>query len=83
MNPVMSRMKLWNLGWNVSQLFSRAMVLKTWNCDETGCFWRALPDKDLLKQTKVVKGPNYVLQLRTFFVNAQGESESSRCHLKI
>ena len=45
-----------------------------WNCDETGCYWKALPDKGLAEKKKECKGGNYRLQF-LFFVNAIGESE--------
>ena len=49
-----------------------------WNCDEMGCFWKALPDKGLAERKKSCKGGKRS-KLRvtiTFFVNALGESES-------
>ena len=40
-----------------------------WNLDETGCFWRALPDKGFNQQVKARKAV-------TFIVNAVGASEA-------
>ena len=48
-----------------------------WNCDETGLFWKALPDKGLAEKKKACKGGKKS-KLRvtiTFFVNSAGESE--------
>lgn len=49
-----------------------------WNVDETGCFWRALPDKGLGQMKKECKGGKKSKHRVTiaFFVNAAGESES-------
>ena len=49
-----------------------------WNMDETGCFWRALPDKGLAETTKECKGGKQSKHRVTiaFFVNGAGESES-------
>ena len=46
--------------------------------DETGCFWRALPDKGLAETTKECKGGKQSKHRVTiaFFVNGAGESES-------
>ncbi len=49
-----------------------------WNCDETGCYWNALPDKGFAEKKKECKGGKKS-KLRVticFFVNATGESES-------
>ena len=49
-----------------------------WNCDETGLFWRALPDKGLAEKKKGCHGGKQSKMRTTllFFVNAFGESES-------
>ena len=49
-----------------------------WNTDETGCFWRALPDKGLGTAKQECKGGKKSKHriTVTFFVNALGESES-------
>ena len=46
------------------------------NCDETGCFWKALPDKGLAEQKKSCKGgkKSKLRVTNTFFVNALGKS---------
>ena len=48
-----------------------------WNMDETGCFWRALPDKGLAQKGKACKGGKKCKQRVTvaFFVNAAGGKE--------
>ncbi|XP_064387951.1 tigger transposable element-derived protein 6-like [Halichondria panicea] len=49
-----------------------------WNCDETGLFWRALPDKGLAVKNQECKGgkESKLRITALFFVNALGESES-------
>ena len=49
-----------------------------WNVDETGCFWKALPDKGLGQMKAECKGGKKSKHRVTiaFFVNAAGESES-------
>ena len=49
-----------------------------WNIDETGCFWRALPDKGFGQRAKECKGGKKCKQRTTvaFIVNAAGGSES-------
>ena len=49
-----------------------------WNTDETGCFWRALPDKGLGTAKQECKGGKKSKHriTVTIFVNALGESES-------
>ena len=49
-----------------------------WNMDETGCFFRALPDKTFSERGKRCKGGKSSKQRVTvaFFVNAAGEKES-------
>ena len=51
-----------------------------WNLDETGCFWRALPDKGFGQRTnlKECKGGKKSKQRMTvtFIVNAAGASEA-------
>lgn len=45
-----------------------------WNTDETGCFWRSLPDKGLAQKKMEHKGgkkPKLHLAV-SFFVNAIG-----------
>ena len=48
-----------------------------WNLDETGCFWRALPEKGFGEKGKECKGGKKAKQRVTiaFIVNATGESE--------
>lgn len=49
-----------------------------WNVDETGCFWKALPDKGLGQmkaECKCGKKSKHRVTI-AFFVNAAGESES-------
>ena len=48
-----------------------------WNLDETGCFWRTLPDKGLCQRAKECKGDKKCKQriTVTFIVNAAGGSE--------
>ena len=48
-----------------------------WSTDETGCFWKALPEKGLAEQKKECKGGKKS-KLRvtiSFIVNAIGESQ--------
>ena len=49
----------------------------TWNEDETGCFFQALPDKTLADAKKACKGGQKAKIRITlaFFVNAAGEKE--------
>ena len=50
---------------------------RIWNMDETGCFWKALPDKGLGQFKKACKGGKKS-KLRVtvaFFVNAAGKKE--------
>ena len=49
-----------------------------WNTDETGCFWRSLPDKGLASAKKECKGgkKSKIRLTILFIVNALGESES-------
>ena len=49
-----------------------------WNIDETGCFWKTLPDKGFAQKTKQCKGGKKCKQRVTvaFVVNAAGESET-------
>ena len=53
----------------------RDTVLKTWNLDESGCFWQALPDKGFNQRTKACKGGKQSKSV-TFLVNAVGTSEA-------
>ena len=48
-----------------------------WNLDETGCYWRALPEKGFGEKGKECKGGKKAKQRVTiaFVVNAAGESE--------
>ena len=59
-----------------------------WNLDETGCFWRALPDKGFSQRTKECKGGKKSEQRMTvtFIVGASEampiviwKSEKPRC----
>ena len=49
-----------------------------WNLDETGCFWRALPDKGFNQRVKARKGGKQSKQriTVTFILNAVGASEA-------
>lgn len=49
-----------------------------WNLDETGCFWKALPDKGLGQKAKQCKGGKISKHRVTvcFIVNAAGKQES-------
>ena len=46
-----------------------------WNMGESGCFFKAQPDKGLVEKGKEAKGGKKSKQrfTRTFFVNAAGE----------
>ena len=48
-----------------------------WNMDDTGSFWRALPDKGFGQKSKQCKGGKKMKQWMTvsFFVNASGKKE--------
>ena len=48
-----------------------------WNMDETGCFWRALPEKGLAQKGSACKGGKKSKQRVTvaIFINASGEKE--------
>ena len=46
-----------------------------WNMDETGQFWRALPDKSLSERRKRCRGGKNSRE-RAFFVSASGENEA-------
>lgn len=50
-----------------------------WNMDETGCFYRALPDKSLSEKAKKCKGGKRSKERLTiaFFVSATGERRKS------
>ena len=57
-----------------------------WNTDETGCFYRALPEKSLADRSKTCRGGKKAKECLTisFFVNAIGEkiigkSANPRC----
>ena len=57
-----------------------------WNMDETGCFWKALPDKGLAQKGKSCKGGKKSKQRITvaFFVNGAGEKgRQTNCYLEI
>ena len=51
-----------------------------WNEDETGCFFRALPDKSLPEEERRCKGGKKTKLRMTvaFFVNAKGEKKKSQ-----
>lgn len=68
----------------VTGWFERIVVLTTgykpedvWNTDETGCFYRALPDKTLSDKKKECRGGKKAKERLTisFFANAAGEKE--------
>ena len=48
-----------------------------WNMDESGCFFKSLPDKGLVEKGKQAKGGNKLKQRLTvpFFLNAAGEKD--------
>lgn len=48
-----------------------------WNMDETGSFWRGLPDTSLNEKGRRCRGGKQAKQRHTwaFFVNAAGEKE--------
>lgn len=50
-----------------------------WNLDETGCFWRALPNKGLCQKSKACKGGKKSKERMTvaLIVNAVGEKEKA------
>ena len=52
-----------------------------WNIDETGCFWKALPDKGFGQKTKQCKGGKKCKQRVTvaFVVNAAGKTDLPVC----
>lgn len=60
------------------QLVGNYKAQDIWNMDETGCFWRALPDKGMAEMKKQCKGGKQSKHRVTiaFFVNGAGESES-------
>ena len=49
-----------------------------WNLDETGCFWKALPEKGFGQKERECKGGNKAKQRLTivFIVNAAGGKET-------
>ena len=55
-------------GWNARDV---------WNMDETGCFWRGLPEKTPEAKERRCTGGKKAKQRLTwaFFVNAEGEKE--------
>ena len=55
-------------GWNAHDV---------WNMDETGCFWRGLPEKTLYVKGRRGTGGKKAKQRLTWalFVNAEGEKE--------
>lgn len=66
----------------VAGWFERLKILITgfkpedvWNTDETGCFFRALPDKTLSEKKKACRGGKKAKERLTisFFVNAEGD----------
>ena len=46
-----------------------------WNMDETGCFWKALPDNWLRTERKIMQGWKKEQITVAFFVNGAGEKE--------
>ena len=48
-----------------------------WNMDESGCFWKALPDKGFAQKGKACHGgkSSKVQLMVAFFVNASGDKE--------
>ena len=66
-------------GWNerAKVLLSGYRKEDVWNTDETGCFYRALPDKTLSVKKKECRGGKKAKERITiaFFVNAAGEKE--------
>jgi len=47
----------------------------TWNVDETGCFWKALPDEGMKTELKGRKKSKHRVTI-AFFVNGAEVSES-------
>ena len=59
----------------INELIEGYSLEHIWNTDESGCFFKALPDKGLVQKGKQVKGYKKSKQRLTvaFFVNATGE----------
>ena len=59
----------------ISELIEGYSLENIWNMDESGCFFKALPDKGLVEKGKQAKGGKKSKQRLTvaFFVNAAGE----------
>ena len=51
---------------HIPSIFKGYEARNIWNCDKTGCYWKALPDKGLAEKKKECKGGkknrNYWLQ---------------------
>ena len=62
----------------LSDILQGYSVKDIWNLDETGCFWRALPDKGLNQRAKACKDGKQSKQriTVTFIVNADGDSKT-------
>ena len=56
-----------------------------WNLDETGCFWKTLPDQGFGQRGKECKGGKNSKQRLTvaFIVNTAGGKGNSDCHWKV
>ncbi|XP_068670968.1 tigger transposable element-derived protein 6-like [Montipora foliosa] len=65
--------------WNerVKELTKGYSPRDVWNEDETGCFWKAMPEKSLSQKEKRCRSGKNEKQRITavFFVNAEGEKE--------
>ena len=65
--------------WNerVKELTKGYSPRDVWNEDETGCFWKAMPEKSLSQKGKRCRGGKNTMQRITagFFVNAEGKKE--------
>jgi len=59
----------------ISELIEGYSLENIWNMDESGCFFKALPEKGLVEKGKQAKGGKKSKQRLTvaFFVNAAGE----------
>ena len=66
-------------GWHerLTTILAECKAKDVWNVDESGCFYRALPDKTLAEKKKECKGGKKAKERITvaFFANAAGEKE--------
>lgn len=61
----------------LSELLQGYEAKNIWNLDETGCFWKALPEKGFGQKKKECKGGNKTKERLTiaFITNAAGSKE--------